>query len=143
MTAVRTPVETLRAAADRLEALDKAATPGPWTVVEDYDDLVLATDDALDPDGDGLCGSYRCTDRVAEHDFTIYDEDSKEERQVRATFGLIAALRPAAGPLAASLRESAEELVTYRDAKDVPEDHAARMWRKELAVARAILGEQP
>ncbi|WP_088319883.1 hypothetical protein [Kineosporia sp. R_H_3] len=102
-----TTVETLIAAAEKLELLDKAATPAPWLVREDYDDLVLATEAAVDPDGDGLAGSYRCTDRIAGHDFTIYDEDDDQERQVRATFALIATMRPLAGVLAKMLRREA------------------------------------
>jgi len=135
------PAQTLRAASDRLRALDRTATPGPWIVTEDYDDLVLATVDALDPDGDGLAGSYHCTDRVAAHDFTIYDEDSNEERQVRAAFALISALRPVAAPLADQFQYLAEFVEKHYGDDDFPETSLPVFVHAALPVARAVLRE--
>lgn len=131
-----TPAEELLAAAERLEALHAQATEGPWTVTEDYEDLVIAAQDALDPDGDGLAGTYRSTHRIAGHDL-LYDEGGAEDQEVRASFALMAVMRSVAGPLAAFLRSMGEYLRENAEDDTLAQDDAL------LAIARAVNAGSP
>jgi hypothetical protein len=82
-----TPAEELRAAADRLDALDKAATPGPWdrwTPPKPRNRAPVV--------GTGIFYGLRA------------DPDAD----------LVAALRPVVGPLAAWLRGEATDAESYR-----------------------------
>ena len=117
MTAVRTPVETLRAAAARLEALDKAATPGPWRDGDTGSDTPHIIAGVV---GGGVSIAF-CPD---------CNVNGALERPDAA---LILALRPVAEPLAAWLRLTA----TWAPASPGSDD-----LERSLAVARAILGDR-
>jgi hypothetical protein len=83
--------KTLTLAAERLEALDAAATPGPWEIIWD---AVAYVDTIADPND--LTGQTPMQDPVKVADAGEADR------------AFIAAMRGVAKPLAAWLREAAE-----------------------------------
>lgn len=114
-----TPADELRAAADRLDTLDKAATLGPWTVL-----------DRTRPTRSG-----RGFDRVRE-DRAIRTVDDPFEFVARMYAGrsadadLIVTLRQVAAPLAEAMRVLADLIGPH--APTSPVDRAI------LTIARAV-----
>lgn len=129
--------EELRRTAEALEQLDQGSVAGPWFVTDDYNDLVLVAENALDPEGDGLKGTYHCTDRIAAHDVCVYDPGDHQEQMVMATYHLMRTLRPATAAIVEQLRYAAAFVEKHYDG-DFPESSLPEWVLTVLQVARRL-----
>lgn len=133
MTAVPdSAAELLRRAADRLDGLDKAATPEPWAAVGSY---VAGWADGC------TCGSPGFPDA---HERGCGMEQIAEASTEDAS--LIAVLRPVAAPLATLLRRTVQLAEVYASGL-VPEAQPAFLeeWLSihhapAVQIARSVLG---
>lgn len=128
-----TPIQTIAEAARVLRGLDRAATPAPWRVViddsEDFRSIFRQCDSPNHPGDD--------PDRAWVYDCCSGGELHGDQPgfNYSADAEYAATMRQVAGPLAALLADIAAYWAVQPDPNAIPPG--------PLAVARAVLGQQP
>lgn len=123
MTATSTPADRIREAADLLDRLDRAATPGPWIAADKGRNIAHQTERG--PRG-------------------ILSGQSRDDEDV----ALVVALRSTAGPVVTWLRDEADRMQREIDGfgwafRESASDRLARIvgdHSHAVAVAEAVLG---